>query len=363
MLRWFFPAFVLIATMRHAVRTSREVKLTLNIMCTSASILASLCAGQWLLARIWAIGLVPSESYCFTSFGYANHAGIYFVFMLCLSLGLLVDSAFSKRARSRDVILRSIASLAVFIGATLSASRAALILACMVLVGAALYFVWLSWHRCSKVAFVNRASSAVAMLLLVLFVVHGAGRDHLQEEFGSLFDSESARVERVAAGSVSKAFIEDSMLGVRVLLREVAVDIWRDHIWFGAGGWSQCHMAGTYLDEDRWGVIMGSGRANTHCDPLQFLSEFGVVGSGLLLMIAVLLVQPLLKKEKRHRSLLGNPVLVCCIVGGAIVWCYSWVDLPFRSPAVLYAWGIVLAGVPATLRRKALRAGSLHRQR
>ena len=350
MLRWFFPAFVLIATVRHAVRTPGTVKRILDIMCISASVLASLCACQWLLARLWGIGQVPSESYCFTSFGYANHVGIYFVFILCLSLGLLVDAAFSKGAQRKHIIMRSVTTLSVFVGATLSASRAALVLACTVLVAASLYFMWRSWNRCSRVALVNRASGVLAMLLLVLFVVHGAGQGYLQEEFGSLFDSRSELVRRSGAGSAGKSSIEEGLFGVRVLQREVALDIWHDHAWFGAGGWSYGHMAATYLEEDQWRDIVGSGsgRANAHNDPLQFLSEFGVVGSGLMLLSVFFLLQPLFKK--RHRCL-GSPVSIFSIVGVTIVWCYSWVDLPFRSPAVLYAWGIVLAGVPATLQK------------
>lgn len=340
MIRWFFPAFALVLTMRHIIKSQHTIRFVLNIMCASASVLAFLGVCQWVLARIWGIGLAPSESYFFTSFGYANHAGIFFVFVLCLSFGFLINTVFAEDRTKTRIVLRSIMALLIFVGATLSASRAALILSWLALILASIYFIGISWLKCSRVAFVNRVSVVVAFLFLSFFFIHGVGQKFFLEEFGDFFDSKSEIVEIIEPVPGINRFFFAGFFGDKQLQRTVALKIWKNNPWFGAGGWSQSYLSTTYLEENQWKSVTDEGLANTHCDPLQFLSEFGVVGAVLMFMTVCCLLLPLWKM--RH-SFLQNSVFAFCLMGLALVWCYSWVDLPFRSPAVLYLWVIVFA--------------------
>ena len=77
-----------------------------------------------------------------------------------------------------------------------------------------------------------------------------------------------------------------------------------------------------------------------HNDPLQFLAEFGVVGSLLLLAAVVALAWPVFRQR-----LVERPARLFALLGLALVLVHSLVDLPFRCPAILFAWTAVLAGL------------------
>lgn len=371
MLRWFFPAFAVLLALRHILCEQKIVRLIFNVMCISAAFLSFLGGCQWLLANIWHVGLNPTDRYFVTSFGYANHAGIYFVLMLCLSLGLLIEfvlsvdkKRFSKsycksryhrsshnRSKSsswRDltskqrIIIQSVITLLIFVGVCVAAGRAAMVLSSFVLILAAIYYIWSSRIYCSKEILINRASGGLAILLLFFFFIHGFGQDFLRGEFGDFFPAEPEFGEEYIAESGLQIFVEEGVLGNRNILRSTAAKIWLDHIWFGAGGWSQKYMAATYVEQEDWPKVVGVGKANTHCDFLQFLSEFGVVGAGLMLMIVWVIIRQNLANSRGN---LKSPVVLFSVLGLVLVWCYSWIDLPFRSPAVLYGWVVVMAGM------------------
>jgi len=344
MLRWFFPAYVAVMATRHGIQRAGTVRLFLTSLCASASLLAFLGACQWLAARVWHVGLPPSESYFFTSFGYANHAGIFFVLMFCLSLGLLIDSVIPPGTRWPRGVFPAVMTLLTFAGVSISAGRAALILSWVAAVSGGFYFLWISWRTCSRVAFVNRVSGVAAILLLGFFAVHGFGQNFLREEFGPLSRSAARSHEEGQIKAVVDRFMTAGGFGDRVLQRTLALDIWRENPWFGAGGWCQRYLAPTYLREDEWAIVTDDGLANTHCDPLQFLSEFGAVGFGLLTLITVFLIKP--SCQRGLATSLREPLLFMPLLGIGMTFAYSFVDLPFRSPAILYAWAVIPACLP-----------------
>ncbi len=217
-----------------------------------------------------------------------------------------------------------------------------MVLASLVLILATIYLIWRSREYCSRETFINRASGGIAILLLLFFFIHGFGQDFLRGEFGDFFPAEPEYGEEYIAESGVQKFMEVGVFGSRNILRSTSIKIWLDHAWFGAGGWAQKYMATTYIEKEDWPKVLGAGKANTHCDFLQFLSEFGVVGSGLMLMIVWVLVRPVWQKRGH---VFRSPVVLFCILGLALIWCYSWIDLPFRSPAVLYGWVVVMAGM------------------
>ena len=73
---------------------------------------------------------------------------------------------------------------------------------------------------------------------------------------------------------------------------------------------------------------------------MQFLCEFGAVGFGLMLAATLALAWPLLRQFRRQLA----PGLALAGVGMLAVLGHSLIDLPFRSPGILYAW-LAVAGV------------------
>jgi len=130
-------------------------------------------------------------------------------------------------------------------------------------------------------------------------------------------------------------------LGDRPLLVTTAWSVWKDHSLFGVGGWGFRHLLSHYVPESKWDWVRTPGRANVHCDPLQFLVEFGAVGFGLMAAALAVLVSPLLRKQSAHNALFLMPA-----IGLLLVVVFSLIDLPFRCPAILFTWVVVLAALP-----------------
>ena len=101
---------------------------------------------------------------------------------------------------------------------------------------------------------------------------------------------------------------------------------------------------------DSWLVL---GRANVHCDPVQFLVEFGVVGS--LCMAAVVAILAVGWLPGLRRSVLARWTGFGCLA----VLLHSFIDLPFRCPAILLSWCTLLAAVPRLTRKRGDQQGAL----
>ena len=116
--------------------------------------------------------------------------------------------------------------------------------------------------------------------------------------------------------------------------------MWQDHPAFGVGGWGFRYLLGWYIPSNQWHEIR-EGDANVHNDALQFLAEFGAVGSGLMAATVLVLLVPALKERPWEKPL---PLIVLLGLGATVV--HSMIDLPFRSPAILYSWLAILAVLP-----------------
>ena len=231
-----------------------------------------------------------------------------------------------------------------FLGAGVSESRAAWVLSWGAVVAGGVYFIALSWPNASRVTTINRASVVVAVLVVGFFVVHGAAGPLLQRGFSRISKYASVAPTESCSNPVLDKFLNVAFFGDRELQRNTAFSIWRDYPWFGTGGWGQRHLAAMYCDEKDRSRIVDAGLANTHCDPLQFLSEFGVVGLGCLVFAVIGLAASL--RQVGWRVVLQTPLLSLSLFGLAITFCYSCSDLPFRSPAVLCTVAFVLAALP-----------------
>ena len=334
MLCWFFPAWATALAMRSGLFGRRSVHRLGAIMAVSAALLGLFGLVQYLSGTRSIYWVQPlTETHFYASFGYPNHAGAYFILMLCLSSGLLIrEMRMFSMERLGVVVGWALAVLLTLTGASLSLSRAAILLSWGVA-----GLVFLNALLCALQiprlpTRINMVAGIMGVTFLTLFLVVGLGRGALAEELSSITRSKESA--NLVSGDRALA-----------LTHRAAFAIWRDNPVFGVGGWGFRYLFGMYIPADQWDR-MTEGKANIHDDPLQFTVEFGAVGGLLLAISAFLLMRPALLRGTWASSLARF-----CMLGCLIIFLYSFVDLPFRCPAILYAWIVLLSSIPVFVSR------------
>ena len=345
MLAWFFPAWVVAVTLRSALLDQRRLRRLLMLLACNAGLLALFGLIQHFSGTNSIYWLRPLKGHFFASFAYGNHAPPFFVLTSALAAGLLYREMFDVRLTPADTpsatrlrhpgrvaILAPVLVLCLT-GAFLGFSRAGVILATLLgifIVG----YGWLrGWRALTPAGRVNFLALTVVLVGFVFFAVAGLGASGIRKEFRpkmSAPDSPQTVWEKI-----------DRELDRRPRFALAALAIWRDYPWFGVGGWGYKYLVAEKVSPEFWPALPKKGWANAHCDPLQFLAEFGVVGMGLLGGALAIMMCPIFRRECRRQALwiMGSAGLVLVVL-------FSLVDLPFRSPAILYTWIAVLAAMP-----------------
>ncbi|NCU20748.1 hypothetical protein EOM89_08430, partial [Candidatus Falkowbacteria bacterium] len=106
MLRWFFPAWVLLVVVRSGLLGHRAGQLIVRGLVFNAGLLALFGLVQFADGTKSIFWIQPIEDHFFASFGYANHAGAFFVLMLSVALG-------QKLAAQATPVLGAIAGAAI----------------------------------------------------------------------------------------------------------------------------------------------------------------------------------------------------------------------------------------------------------
>ncbi len=365
LLSWFLPAGAIGAVLS-SLRLSRGDKVrALKWITIPAALLGFGGLIQWLLSD--GVRLIkPSGGFFVSGFGYANHAGAFFLLMLGPALGLLfhalrgndiprpsagatlVDAwRNQKKATTRQrqqITLYALVAVGCFVGTHVSMSRAAIIASWIMVLSASGFALKRSWHAWPPAQRLLASVATVMALCGAFFIVHGTMHVDLDAEM------ESLKRDR-QAGSLNQ-MLNGALLGNRPLLRQASVMIWRDSPLFGAGAWSLGYLAPLKLNSG-YEPMLGEGTASAHCDPLQYLSEFGLVGMGCLVgMFASLLVAARRKKQPM------SSLRFCLMLGTVMLLLYSFIDLPFRHPAILCAWFAIAALGGKAERQKAERLKS-----
>lgn len=343
-LRWFIPAGVIMLVIRNTL-SRRAIRLLYGILTAGSALLALQALVQWGAAAAKCCGvLYPADSYFATSFGYMNHAGAYCVLALTLSFSLLFRSLRKEGPGKRwQRIVFGMASLLLFAGAHASESRAAICLAWLVTLFAALLFVSRNWRTLSPSDRLNRVVIVGGVLCLLVFFIDGFGHDMLKREFVTQLTAHTPSAITSSSQFIS-AIAKEGAGGDRNFFRETALKVWKDHLWLGAGLWAQRYFMGIYLDPSEWGRVLDEGAANVHTDGLQFLSEFGLVGVLLMGLTVLVAAWPIMSATK---GLYRTPERLILLTGLVALVAYSFVDLPFRSPAIMLVWTALVSGEAA----------------
>lgn len=301
----------------------------------------------------------------FSTFGYANMAGDYFTTLFGLSAALWrhrYEAVRTERnadnehdsGKVRGVFWRKnylLIPAAVFFFAALNTlSRAAILLVSAL---AVLFFLHAFVSFLSRMSKARRVKSGTLSLFVLGVIVFSA----------SVFAPREIRKE---VDSLDANGVLDRVTSKGQYHARVATEVWRDNILFGCGGWGYKHFCITKMTEAELKSMQDVGGTNVHNDYLQFLAEHGVVGLGALVALVVLLVAPVgsvwrkliaasrfakpRDKPPRPVQIFALPAPVFSILLTALAtFIHGFGDCPFRSPAVLTLFYVMLAAMPGFL--------------
>lgn len=330
MLRWFVPVLSLLIICKH----TGSLLFKDSYFITGAVLLnALLNAGlaflhqfhKWekMYHSLWNTG---KDTY--GSFGYPNHAATFFILMFGLALGCLLFEVFRDHSQRSfySFLFSLVCTLAFFFAAQFSASRAGMLGTWLVLAISGGIVGWIAWPRLHPV---HRLYGTFALAALIIALIGGfrffAQPVHFREFRQATADLDPGREFSARFFQVRSAW-----------------DMWKDHPFFGVGGWGYKYFVGFYLDESEW-TFLGVGKANVHHDFFQFLAEFGLVGMfflvGAFASVLKRIFLGLFLAPTHDNSIWGDPVRIGCAASLLLMIAHSFIDLPFRSPAV-FAHGV-----------------------
>ena len=367
---WFVPALTAMLAARHGLARAGK-RMLMEMLVWNAAALAVLgfiqqAAGA--KAPLW-IDAVEKGLF-FSTFGYVNMGGAYFVMMFAFAVGLWltrvaevaklppIDKGLSV---AQQLLMRFIRAhypllpAAIIMYAVLATLCRAAMLCLLVLL--ALAFLYYEGHlffaRSNRAKNIKRGALGLCGCAIVVISMFIFGPKDWTRELQT----------------VSSYGVLDRVSGKAQYHSRVAMTIFKEYPLFGIGGWGYRHLCMKYMTNDELKNLQTVGGANVHNDYLQFLCEHGIVGIGLLAVIVLLLAAPTFRDWfKLYRAacfmrtaasppspralycmppgalwiLLGNAALLICASG----------DCPMRSLAVLSAFFVSLACAEGYLPRE-----------
>ena len=368
---WFLPALTAMLAAKHALGRSGKRLLMEMIVWNAAAlaVLGFIQRGTGATAAFW--GKTPAAADFFSVFGYPNMGGAFFAMAFAFSIGVWqghvaevaelphIDRSKGSVSRERmNRLFRAHYALAAvvfnFFGAVCTLCRAAILLVFSLAVLAFLYYECsLLLARSHRAKRVKSAAFVFGGALMFLLAVSVFSPPELSRELGSL--NANAMADRVT--------------GKAQYHTRVALAVFKDHPFFGVGGWGYRHHFKKYLLPEEMKDIQTVGGANVHNDYMQFLCEHGAVGALLLLTIFLMLISPifsdwyrLLQAARFTKSDKAPPMprAIYCLpagtfwilLGNVALLIHAFGDCPMRCGSCLSMFFVTLACAPGYLPRE-----------
>ena len=366
---WFAVSLSAATVVRHCL-TPSGIRLVLSMIVWNGFALAALGFLQNALdapGPLWSsetkLPVNWGMGYFFSTFGYTNMAGCYFVMLFGLAVAMWRDTIrkvqleydikdISNAAdKPPHLFWRSnyylIPAVVLFYAALYSLSRAAISFAatCAVIYIVHAFVTYLSRLR-TRLEKVRAFTVGIFAVCALIFAATMFIPENVVKEVSTL--NTVATLDRVSGRENNQ--------------KRIATDIWRENILFGCGGWGFGRLADMRAPKRRKPYIVLGG-ANVHNDYLQFLAEHGTVGFGLLVAAVVMLFWPvgrawreLLKRTRflKKKDLPAKPVAIfilpapvfCMMVADLCAMIHAFGDCPFRTPAIMSLFFVSLAAMP-----------------
>lgn len=301
----------------------RSLQLLLTILGANAVLLAGVgfihrMVGETKLLWVWD---VPGAH--FSSFIYRNHAGAYLGLLASVSLGLALWHHFESRkrmARSSPAPLWILLTVVLFLAVLFSFSRgAAITFAVFVASAVGAYFVLRSANPVP-----STIPRAVGVALAIIFA--GA-------LFGILRYVDFAPIEKNFRRLTEP---NEASVTSRAAVRNAAWDMYTDHWVLGTGAGSFRYIFPMYLASHP-DVPRGVWWDAAHIDWLEIPIELGLPG---ILLIGGILVWCLARFFRQAGW--RHPIALMIFLGCGQTMLHALIDFPFKNPAVLVTWAVLL---------------------
>ncbi len=359
---WFFPALTAMLAAKHALsRSGKRLLMEMLVWnATALAVLGFIQRGTGAVSAFW--GTTPAAKDFFSVFGYPNMGGAFFTMAFGFSVGLWqhrvaevaelphIDRSKGSVSKARiDRFLYAhyplIAVTLNFFAAIATLCRAAILLVFSLAVLAFLYYecslLLARRHRAKRVKSAAFVFFGAIVFLISVFIF---APEDLSKELDSLSVNEMA----------------DRVSGKAQYHTRVALAIFKDHPFFGVGGWGYHHFFQNYLKPEERKEFQTVGGANVHNDYMQFLCEHGAVGAGALFAIVILLLSPiftdwyrLLLAARFTKSEKAPPMprAVYCLppgvfwilLGDLALLIHAFGDCPMRAASCLSTFLVTLA--------------------
>lgn len=320
---WFVPPIFIVLITRNLF-SGIHILTIMRLLIFNAALLGFIGITQSIFGskRILGIWNVSVGEY-YATFDYVNHAAAWFYLSAFLSAGMLHRAIIRKKTPIR-LLIWTVCFLTCVVSTFLTLSRLGAVISIGLLVVAALLFIKRILKSVPKGKRLNLYLCIAILGITVITLFLGAGKGRLALEM--------KETVLVADGGA----VEGDLSG-RIYQISPAIDIIREYPVFGSGAWGYRWLVPMNLtDEDRefW---ESTGKANIHCDPIQFVSEFGFIGFSLLMGFVITLFV--------SARGIRDPMPIWILTGTVCVCIHSVIDLPFRNPAILYLWSFLLGSL------------------
>jgi len=331
MLVWFTPVVCFMAGWLFNNKLHKHMHAIILVALLNAA--AMTVYGIYLLILVGSQDQLNITPTFFGTFGYQNHASAFFVMVMGLSLFLLIRTLNKKNENTLYQILISLSFLLSVAATFLAVSRSGIILLTVNIAFLLFFLVKKKRRRLQKLHWLKQAKIAGLFLILslsFLLIIFGSNPKGLKKEF-SILTPAKITSELTSSG--------------RYFHLRTGWAAFQDHKWFGTGAWGYRHIIEDYIQGEEYRLVLQPGSANIHNDPLQFLTEFGIVGFTLL---AILFICPCIKIYKRviQPSLLSAEVILAALILTEVIL-LSLIDIPFRHISNLQLFVILLTVIQA----------------
>lgn len=336
----FAACVVLGLSLRNAVG-KRSKRYLLQWLSSLSGILAALCVWQGLAGNASFARLMENTE--------LSSLGSFFGFWLIMGIGSYADSLTFQQRRTEIIYILAI--ICNFVGMLFFAQLLSLLLYSVIFLVLLIYLgIYLLDH-------VKSAFLVKFYLLTFLIIVSVLGL--------SIMTLPQSVIPNKIAMAADLPDYWQGLQESKAVRSHAALEIWKENMWFGKGAEGFKHYLGTVLDDQGWSRVR-INKESVYNDVLQFLCEFGLLGSAILSALIVSLIIPLCyrahiawgKEDADHLNvgrkylLRISPFVVTGVIATLSCFGESFIASPYRLPGLFISVFVVMLTLPAFLPSK-----------
>jgi hypothetical protein len=279
----------------------------------------------------------------------ACNPGTFFAFWFLISLGRDLSSSRSKGSPLKTALWWGFAFVGNLVGFLQFSS--ALSLLAYVVVGVVLIIYRISMLFFQRVQMIKKFRFALGIGVAVSLVTCSI----------IFLLPQSPIIPKVMGVTNAESF--EQMIASRNFRMNAAFKIWEGVPWTGVGANGFSQYLGTVIEDADWKQAKRDKQFVWN-DAFQFLCEWGVIGTGILVAMIITMLIPLFVRTRhffgnRNKSVSAwddflefDDYIVPCLVVIVMLLIEGWFSSPFQSPAIFMSWFCVLAVLPGLLPAK-----------